>query len=288
MMTAMRIAFKIIFHLALLCCSAVVWAEDKPDFSLANTYRADAQTLSLADYWMSEKYDGARALWNGAQLISRGGKAYAAPAWFIAGLPTVHLDGELWLRRGEFEKIMSVIRRKTPHDGWRDIRYLVFDLPAHEGTFRRRYAAMLSLRVASDNAYWQVVEQLPIESAEALEKKYAEVLAAGGEGIMLRRIESPHRGGRSNDLLKYKPFDDAEAIVIGHHPGKGKYVGMVGSLRVRTAAGVEFNVGSGLTDAMRKKSAAIGCDDNLSISRIDKKRKAEIPVFLRVRNDKPE
>ena len=79
MMTAMRIAFKIIFHLALLCCSAVVWAEDKPDFSLANTYRADAQTLSLADYWMSEKYDGARALWNGAQLISRGGKAYAAP-----------------------------------------------------------------------------------------------------------------------------------------------------------------------------------------------------------------
>ena len=57
----------------------VVWAEDKPDFSLANTYRADAQTLSLADYWMSEKYDGARALWNGAQLISRGGKAYAAP-----------------------------------------------------------------------------------------------------------------------------------------------------------------------------------------------------------------
>ena len=77
------------------------------------------------------------------------------------------------------------------------------DLPAHEGTFRRRYAAMLSLRVASDNAYWQVVEQLPIESAEALEKKYAEVLAAGGEGIMLRRIESPHRGGRSNDLLKY-------------------------------------------------------------------------------------
>ena len=276
-MTAMRIAFKIIFRLVLLCCSAVVWAEDRPDFSLANTYRADDKTISLADYWMSEKYDGARALWDGTQLLSRGGKAYAAPAWFIAGLPTVHLDGELWLTRGEFEKTMSAIRRKTPHDGWRDIRYLVFDLPAHEGTFRRRYAAMLSLRAANDNAYWQVVEQLPIKSARALEKKYAEVLAVGGEGIM-----------RSDDLLKYKPFDDAEAIVIGHHPGKGKYAGMVGSLRVRTATGVEFNVGSGLTDAMRKNPPPLGVMITYQYQGLTKKGKPRFPVFLRVRNDKPE
>ena len=99
--------------------------------------------------------------------------------------------------------------------------------------------------------------------------------------IMLRRIESPHRGGRSNDLLKYKPFDDAEAIVIGHHPGKGKYVGMVGSLRVRTAAGVEFNVGSGLTDAMRKNPPPLGVTITYQYQGLTKKGKPRFPVFLR-------
>ena len=69
-----------IFYWAFWCCCAIVWAADKPDFSLANTYHADDKHVLLSDYWMSEKYDGARALWNGKQLLSRGGKVYAAPS----------------------------------------------------------------------------------------------------------------------------------------------------------------------------------------------------------------
>ena len=151
---------------------------------------------------MSEKYDGARALWDGTHLVSRGGKIYAAPAWFTAALPPVRLDGELWLGRGMFEETMSIIRRQTPHAGWRRIRYMVFDLPTHSGTFRERYAALRDLRAAAgEGAYWQVVAQLPVPSAAELESHYQEVLAAGGEGVMLRRADSLHAGGRSDDPL---------------------------------------------------------------------------------------
>ena len=198
------------------------------------------------------------------------------------------LDGELWLERGKFEQTMSVIRRKIAHSGWGSIRYLVFDLPAHRGTFRQRYAAMLSLRAKSDNGYWRVVGQLPIKSAQALEDAYTNVLAAGGEGIMLRRIDSLYRVGRSDDLLKHKPFDDAEATVIAYRSGKGEYTGMVGSLRVRTATGMEFNLGSGLTDALRKHPPPLGAVITYKYQGLTLNGKPRFPVFLRVRNDDPE
>jgi DNA ligase-1 len=41
-------------------------------------------------------------------------------------------------------------------------------------------------------------------------------------------------------------------------PGKGKYEGMAGALRVRTPEGVEFALGSGLSDAQRKDPPPLG------------------------------
>jgi DNA ligase-1 len=75
---------------------------------------------------------------------------------------------------------------------------------------------------------------------------------------MLHRGASLYAATRSDDLLKLKPYDDAEAQVIAHLPGKGKYTGMVGALRVRTLSGTEFNVGSGLSDEQRRQPPDIG------------------------------
>ena len=52
-------------------------------------------------------------------------------------------------------------------------------------------------------------------------------------------------------LLKLKPYLDAEAIVVAHLPGKGKYQGMLGALRVKTAQGQVFSIGTGFSDAQR-------------------------------------
>ena len=58
----------------------------------------------LSDWWMSEKLDGVRAYWDGKQFLSRHGNIYYAPDWFIEGLPTVPLDGELWIDRKTFQR----------------------------------------------------------------------------------------------------------------------------------------------------------------------------------------
>jgi DNA ligase-1 len=53
---------------------------------------------------MSEKLDGVRAYWNGANFLSRNGNIFDAPRWFKEGLPrSVSLDGELWVDRKAFK-----------------------------------------------------------------------------------------------------------------------------------------------------------------------------------------
>ncbi len=75
---------------------------------------------------------------------------------------------------------------------------------------------------------------------------------------MLRDPESMYENRRSKSLLKVKTFYDDEAEVIGHKPGTGRCAGMCGALRVRNTHGVEFEVGSGMTDQERRRPPKIG------------------------------
>ena len=210
-------------------------------------------------YLISEKLDGVRALWDGITLRFRSGRTIAAPVWFLAKLPKTPLDGELWLGRGKFDALSGIVRKGQPVDTeWQQVTYMVFELPQGVGSFAER-AALLKLIVRG--VAWnqlQGVEQFRIPNQAVLRDRLKAVNAAGGEGLMLHLASSPYVTGRSDVLLKYKSLADAEAEVIGHIPGKGKYAGMTGALQVRTVDGQQFRLGTGLSDEERKNPPAIG------------------------------
>src|SRR5713226_10281764 len=91
-------------------------------------------------WWLSEKLDGVRAYWDGKQFLSRLGNLFHAPDWFVAGLPDMPLDGELWLGRKQFQRAVSIVRRQDQSDHWREIRFLIFDAPALDAPFEERMA----------------------------------------------------------------------------------------------------------------------------------------------------
>jgi len=239
-----------------LCLPAALRAGEAPPLMLANVLRGD---VVLADYLVSEKYDGVRGYWDGRQLLTRGGAVVYAPAWFTAGWPAQPLDGELWAGRGKFSQAVSTVRQQTAEDGaWREMRFMVFDLPAHPGTFAERNAALTSV-IAEINQPWvAAVEQFTVTDRTALQARLDKVIRAGGEGLMLHRTASIYRAERNDDLLKLKPYDDAEARVVDYLPGKGKFAGMLGALQVETPEGLRFNLGAGLSDAERRNPPAVG------------------------------
>lgn len=99
---------------------------------------------------------------------------------------------------------------------------------------------------------------------------------------MLRDPESMYENRRSKTLLKVKTFHDDEAVVIGHKPGTGRCLGMVGALKVRNTHGVEFEVGSGMTDEIRKHPPKIGTKITYKYQEFNKDSgKPRFPTYMR-------
>ncbi len=210
-------------------------------------------------YLISEKYDGVRALWDGNALRFRSGRTIAAPSWFLQRLPDASLDGELWFGRGRFDALSGLARRASPDSAaWREVHYMVFELPGATGSFATRCKRLQA--IAREAAWPQLVaaEQFELKTSRALQQRLDALVAVGGEGLMLHRAEAPYTTGRTTALLKLKPLQDAEAVVIAATAGRGKHAGRIGALRLRTAQGVVFDLGTGLSDAQRQQPPVTG------------------------------
>jgi DNA ligase 1 len=247
---------------------------------LANVYH---RGVVLEDYWVSEKYDGVRGYWDGEKLRTRSGAVIQVPAWFTAHWPKTPMDGELWAGRGQFDLASATIRQQPADDAaWRHIRYMVFDLPGEAGTFDQRLP-VLQQKVAALGLPWvQAVKQFKVTDEAELKRHLDAVVRDGGEGLVLHRGGSRYHAGRNDDLLKLKPYDDAEAKVVGYIPGKGKYSGMMGSLLVEMPDGTRFHIGTGFTDAQRRDPPSIGSKVTFRYQGMTSGDKPRFARFMRV------
>lgn len=230
-----------------------------PALLLAKNAPQDLGRLRLSDYLVSEKLDGVRAYWNGQAMISRQGLALNVPPDFARRLPARPLDGELWLGRGQFDATAAALRRSTAEAGeWARMRYMLFELPEAAGSFEQRAAL---LRDLTQDLGWDALQAVPQtrgSDATGLQEQLARVLQGGGEGLMLHLAAAPYLSGRSEVLLKLKPQDDDEAVVLAYLPGTGRLQGLMGALRVRNSQGQEFSLGTGFSDAERRRPPALG------------------------------
>ncbi len=255
----------------------------RPPLMLANVYHPG---IALADYWVSEKYDGVRGYWDGQALWTRGGEPVHAPAWFTANWPKTAMDGELWVARGQFEQAVSTVRQQTPDDdAWRKMHFMVFDVPAYPGTFNERIRVLKNLIHKLAKPWVVYVTQTKASDQKSLDSMLAQVIKLNGEGLALHRGDSYYRGVRSDDLLKIKPHADAEAKIIAVIPGKGKYHGMMGALLVETDDGQRFRIGSGFKDSDRHSPPAIGSWATYRYRGMTAHGMPRHATFIRVRED---
>ena len=254
-----------------------------PELSHGLTYE---HPVPIKEYLVSEKLDGVRAYWDGQNLLSRQGNTFAAPSWFTRDFPAVPLDGELWISRNNFEKVVSVVRKKHPIDHeWKNVQYMLFELPDGSGTFASRYQQLQKIVRKSQNPYFKVIPQIQLADAAALETLLTKVIDKGGEGLMLHRANSLYVTGRTHDILKVKRFHDAEATVIAHIPGKGRNTGKLGAIKVETEDGTQFKIGSGFSDEQRENPPKIGAIITFKYFGKTKNGIPRFASFLRIRPD---
>jgi DNA ligase-1 len=235
-------------------------------------------------WWLSEKLDGQRAIWDGAKFVSRGSgtsdpRVYPyVPKWFVALMPpSIALDGELYIARNSFSETTSILKTKLKTGNqeeldtrWTKIKFVVFDVLnesfLNDKLFVERKELLrkivqerckvwesinLPLYLAKGPCPLVFTEQYLIKSENQLNSVYTSLTSQGAEGVMIR-ANVPYIPRRSRFILKLKLVDDAECVIKGpHKPGEGKYQGMLGSFRCEMPNGKIFYVG-GMDDNIRK------------------------------------
>ncbi len=275
----LRLSCSAILFMFLAMCAGAAPPATEP--ILAGVYD---ESVDPSDYWISEKLDGVRALWDGQALTFRSGNPVSAPDWFTRDLPKQPLDGELWLGRGSFERLSGIVRKTTPVDAeWREVRYMLFELPGAPGSFSERKEALKRLVDAAGLPWLQAIDQFRVPDRAALKASLDNVVALGGEGLMLHRADDPPTSTSDGELLKLKPYLDADAQVIGHLPGQGRHAGRLGALLVAAPDGRRFRIGGGFSDAQRDTPPPVGSTVIYRYQGLTRNGLPRFPVFLRLR-----
>jgi DNA ligase-1 len=168
-----------------------------------------------AGWLMSEKFDGIRAFWDGAQLWTRGGNLIHAPAWWLAMLPAgVQLDGELWLGRGRYGEAMGAGKRIKPIEStWCEMRLCAFDRPDMGA---RPFAERAATLAQFGNAAVMPVQQVVCTGLRHLKAEVRSIFSGGGEGVMLRDPSAPYVVGPApSDTLQKVRWEANTGWLVG-------------------------------------------------------------------------
>ena len=246
----------------------------KPNLFLLNKYD---ENIDVTSWYMSEKLDGVRAYWDGEKLISRNGKVFAVPNFFIKDFPKFKLDGELWSKRGDFSNIISIVNQKKPHNGWKNLTYNIFEVPEANGGLIQR------LSKVKETKYIKLIKQIKIKNKKYLDNFFSDIEKKNGEGVVIRNGESDYYTGRDNNSLKMKRYMDDECEVVGYNNGNGKNDGLVGSLSCRMKNMQVIKIGSGLSNQQRISPPIIGTTITFKYYGLTSKGNPRFPIFLRER-----
>ena len=283
----------------------VLYDVKKQGIMLAHTFKdpktgkiksAPKGSTQAPDGWfLSEKYDGYRAIWNGMDFVSRNGNIFPAPPEFKKWLPTNEaLDGELFMGRDKFEKC-GLFRKKVANpEEWdkANVSYQIFDSPTMSGMFEERTTKIKKLIKEQCNKYKGkcpliMTKQIKVKNEVDVYKNFDKLVIKGGEGVMLRAPNSPYDKKRSNYLLKVKQLFDAECKIIGYKDGTGKYANMLGAFECELVKNnkIKFTI-SGMNDNIRnnyKKTHPIGTIVTFTYMGLSSRGVPRHPNYLRKR-----
>ncbi len=213
---------------------------------------------------VDRKYNGMRQTFSSkGQLTRKGEKILSAPhiaerlSSLLKKFPNLFIDGELYNHdyRFKLNEIIKLVRKtklsSITKEDFENSEKLV-DLYVYDGygfsidgeeitkdtvCSERRNALTKLLEGISDVI---VVDFKWAKNDEQINEYYQEYVADGYEGAIIRE-DSAYEHKRTNALLKYKPEDDAEVLILDIKDGSGNWAGSAYKVTIRMDDGKEFD-----------------------------------------------
>lgn len=213
---------------------------------LAKNYNDYSAKIDFAkeNWGIQCKFNGNRCIATKDGLFTRKGEKYVnvkhieeSLKSFFKKQPFAVLDGELanYELRQELNELNKLIRRTvniTPEDienSRKMVKYYVYDGYGFEScgqdmAYKTR-KFWIDNNIINKYNYVEEVKTYAVKNKSDLDKQYNIFVKDGEEGGMLRKLDEGYENKRSKYLLKIKPEDDSEAILIDIQDGDGNWKG---------------------------------------------------------------
>ena len=201
--------------------------------------------IDTKDYWYcSRKVDGVRNSFyfkdNKIHTASRGGGDYDNSLKdfinnevfieFFKKHPDYQLDGEIYKHGKSLQCISGAVRSDKKPDF--DLEYYIYDIMIDNKTFEERLVILndiqKELNLSFDpNRIWededlriQMLPHIKVYSYKEAKEEHDKYVSNGWEGCVLRDPNCFYQyGGRGNQMIKIKEFQDAEYEIVGLSDG---------------------------------------------------------------------
>lgn len=266
-----------------------------------------------------EKYDGVRILC----LVENGGTKFFTRSFneldpkYLSRISKqvlelansrdgIFFDGELtdFDRKSVSGKVTQIMKGSPSEKIGDDLLYNIFDCDTIESLtkgkggepyFQRR-SGLETMFLHKNFQNIKLAQKWEAKSKDELMPIYEQIVANGGEGVIMKDPKHLYECKRSKSWVKLKEVQDCDLIVTGWYAGEGKREGFIGGFILTDSSGkLQVKVGAGFTDEDLKnlstnpdqhigKIAAI--QYNVPITDKEGNWSLFLPRFIEIRSDK--
>jgi DNA ligase-1 len=200
---------------------------------LANRYQDRKKKIKFPCY-IQPKLDGFRCFGTRTKksvlLISRSFKVYKILKHIekeVKRLPkNITYDGELYKHHKEFQKISGAIKRDTANELTAKVEFWIYDFVNETKSFTKRNKILQKLFRKNKFKFLKYVPTIKVNSHKEIKEAHKHWTNLGFEGVMIRNSAGGYAiSSRSDNLLKFKEFRDAEFEITGARENRGKLKG---------------------------------------------------------------
>ncbi len=224
-------------------------------------------------------------------------------------LGNIFFDGELTDkdRKSVSGKVNQILKGSPKESIGDDLLFNVFDVDGMDSIRKGKGEAPYTIRRKTLERVFATSGETPnvvmarkweAKTKEELMPIYEQIVANGGEGVIMKDPSHVYECKRSKSWIKFKEVEDCDLEVTGWYPGEGKREGFIGGFNCKDASG-EYNVkvGSGFTEQdlislSKNPDSLIGrivtIQYNVPIEDKTGNKSLFLPRFIEVRADKTE
>lgn len=147
--------------------------------------------------------------------------------------PGIILDGEIYSHTLPFSVLCGAVRSvnsPSPHDDI--LEYWIFDIADETKSYKERIDILKQIKEWCDSKFTEKCIKFElyetIQNLDVIQKYHDEYVSQGFEGLIIRNLDGMYKFKyRTNDLQKYKNFEDAEFEIVNFKAGQGTEKGAI-------------------------------------------------------------